>query len=75
MTVTFNSFASLEDRMQILGDMLDIKQEAEEWITGNKTATSEMWKHECMKSRVIIFLKNRIQISQHHSVYRCTLCR
>ncbi|MDM5276931.1 ABC transporter substrate-binding protein [Paenibacillus silvae] len=43
-TVTFNSFASLEDRMRILGDMLNKKQEAEEWITANKTATAEMWK-------------------------------
>ncbi|MBB6022631.1 iron complex transport system substrate-binding protein [Paenibacillus sp. JGP012] len=43
-TVTFNSFAPLEDRMRILGDLLNKKQEAEEWITANKTATAEMWK-------------------------------
>ncbi|MGF6353755.1 iron complex transport system substrate-binding protein [Paenibacillus sp. 4624] len=43
-TVTFDSFATLEERMRTLGDLLNKKQEAEDWITANKTATEEMWK-------------------------------
>lgn len=43
-TVTFNSFATLEERIRTLGDLLNKKQEAEDWITANQTATEEMWK-------------------------------
>ncbi|WKL04936.1 ABC transporter substrate-binding protein [Paenibacillus amylolyticus] len=43
-TVTFDSFGSIEDRMRILGDLLNKKQEAEDWITNHQKATEEMWK-------------------------------
>lgn len=43
-TVTFNSFAPLEDRLRTLGDLLNKKQEAEEWIIANKKAAEDMWK-------------------------------
>lgn len=43
-TVTFDSFGSIEDRMRILGDFLNKKQEAEDWITNHQKATEEMWK-------------------------------
>ncbi|WP_052350469.1 ABC transporter substrate-binding protein [Paenibacillus gorillae] len=43
-TVTFDSFASLDDRMRTLGDLLNKKQEAEDWITAHHTATDDMWK-------------------------------
>nr|WP_154890585.1 ABC transporter substrate-binding protein [Paenibacillus xylanexedens] len=43
-TVTFNSFATLEERMRTLGDLLNKKQEAEDWITAHQTATEQMWK-------------------------------
>ncbi|OMF15146.1 ABC transporter substrate-binding protein [Paenibacillus amylolyticus] len=42
-TVTFDSFGSIEDRMRILGDLLNKKQEAEDWITAHQKATEEMW--------------------------------
>ncbi|WP_440109722.1 ABC transporter substrate-binding protein [Paenibacillus sp. QZ-Y1] len=42
-TVTFDSFGSLEDRMRILGDLLNKKQEAEKWVTAHQEATEEMW--------------------------------
>ncbi|PQP81979.1 ABC transporter substrate-binding protein [Paenibacillus sp. PCH8] len=42
-TVTFDSFATVEDRMRILGDLLNKKQEAETWITAYTKATQEMW--------------------------------
>ncbi|AJS60583.1 ABC transporter substrate-binding protein [Paenibacillus sp. IHBB 10380] len=42
-TVTFDTFASIEDRMRILGDLLGKKQEAEDWITANTLKTKEMW--------------------------------
>jgi len=43
-TVTFDSFGSIEDRLRILGDLLNKKQEAEDWITKHQQATEEMWK-------------------------------
>ncbi|WP_408892299.1 ABC transporter substrate-binding protein [Paenibacillus taichungensis] len=43
-TVTFDSFASLDDRMRTLGDLLNKKPEAEAWITAHHKATEEMWK-------------------------------
>ncbi|SLJ90791.1 MULTISPECIES: ABC transporter substrate-binding protein [unclassified Paenibacillus] len=43
-TVTFDSFASLDDRMRTLGDLLNKKPEAEAWITAHQKATEEMWK-------------------------------
>ncbi|WP_229691939.1 ABC transporter substrate-binding protein [Paenibacillus radicis (ex Gao et al. 2016)] len=43
-TVTFDTFASLDDRMRTLGDLLNKKQEAEDWIAAHHTATDEMWK-------------------------------
>jgi iron complex transport system substrate-binding protein len=43
-TVTFNSFAPLEDRMRTLGDLFNKKQQAEDWITAYNTKTAEMWK-------------------------------
>lgn len=42
-TVTFNSFAPLEDRLRTLGDLLNKKQEAEEWIIANKKGAEDMW--------------------------------
>lgn len=42
-TVTFDSFGLIEDRMRILGDLLNKKQEAEDWITAHQKATEEMW--------------------------------
>ncbi|MGQ8872937.1 ABC transporter substrate-binding protein [Paenibacillus sp. TSA_86.1] len=43
-TVTFDSFATIEERLRTLGDLLNRKQEAEDWITAHQTATEEMWK-------------------------------
>lgn len=43
-TVTFDSFAKLEDRMRTLGDLLNKKQEAEAWLADHKAKTEEMWK-------------------------------
>ncbi|WP_053377100.1 ABC transporter substrate-binding protein [Paenibacillus sp. FJAT-27812] len=43
-TVTFNSFGSLEERMRILGDLLNKKQEAEDWLAAHAEKTAEMWK-------------------------------
>jgi iron complex transport system substrate-binding protein len=42
-TVTFDTFAPLEERMRVLGDLLDKKQEAEAWITQHQLKTTEMW--------------------------------
>ncbi|MCQ6561813.1 ABC transporter substrate-binding protein [Paenibacillus mendelii] len=42
-TVTFNSFAPLEERMRILGDLLGKKDEAEAWLTKHKAGVQEMW--------------------------------
>lgn len=42
-TVTFDTFAPLEDRMRILGDLLNKKQEAEDWIAQYTAKTKEMW--------------------------------
>ncbi|MFF2090498.1 ABC transporter substrate-binding protein [Paenibacillus sp. NPDC058174] len=43
-TVTFDTFASLDDRMRTLGDLLNKKQEAEDWIAAHHKTTDEMWK-------------------------------
>ncbi|WP_054024000.1 ABC transporter substrate-binding protein [Bacillus sp. FJAT-28004] len=43
-TVTFNSFATLEERMRTLGDLLNKKQEAEDWLAEHAVKTAEMWK-------------------------------
>lgn len=43
-TVTFNSFATLEDRMRTLGDLLNKKQEAEDWLAEHAVKTADMWK-------------------------------
>jgi len=43
-TVTFNSFATLEERMRTLGDLLNKKQEAEDWLAKHAVKTAEMWK-------------------------------
>ncbi|KQY87813.1 ABC transporter substrate-binding protein [Paenibacillus sp. Root52] len=42
-TVTFDSFATIEDRMRTLGDMLNKKEEAEAWITAHQQSTEAMW--------------------------------
>ncbi|WP_141504970.1 ABC transporter substrate-binding protein [Paenibacillus luteus] len=43
-TVTFNTFDKLDVRMRTLGDLLNKKQEAEEWLAAYKEKTSSMWK-------------------------------
>jgi iron complex transport system substrate-binding protein len=43
-TVTFNTFGTLEERMRILGDLLNKKQEAEDWLAAHAAKTAEMWK-------------------------------
>ncbi|WP_409340865.1 ABC transporter substrate-binding protein [Paenibacillus sp. MBLB4367] len=42
-TVTFNSFAPLDQRLYTLGDMLDKKQEAEKWLTAFNAKSAAMW--------------------------------
>jgi iron complex transport system substrate-binding protein len=43
-TVTFDSFAKLEDRMNTLGDLLNKQQEAADWIAQYKSKSDAMWK-------------------------------
>ncbi len=43
-TVTFDSFAPLEDRLTTLGDLLNKQQEASDWIAEYKSKSSDMWK-------------------------------
>ncbi|SMF91824.1 ABC-type Fe3+-hydroxamate transport system, substrate-binding protein [Paenibacillus uliginis N3/975] len=43
-TVTFNSFASLEQRLLTLGDWFDRKQAAEQWLNIYHTKAVAMWK-------------------------------
>lgn len=43
-TVTFNTFDKLEVRMRTLGDLLNKKQEAEDWLTAHYAKMAEMWK-------------------------------
>lgn len=42
-TVTFDSFAPVEERMRTMGDLLGKKEEAEAWLANYKTAIQEMW--------------------------------
>lgn len=42
-TVTFNSFAPIEERMRTLGDLLGKKDEAEAWLAKHKAEVAEMW--------------------------------
>ncbi|MFD3258356.1 ABC transporter substrate-binding protein [Paenibacillus lentus] len=42
-TVTFNSFAPLEQRLQTLGDMLDRKVEAERWLKEYNSKSMRTW--------------------------------
>ncbi|BBI32959.1 ABC transporter substrate-binding protein [Cohnella abietis] len=43
-TIVFDTFASLEDRMLLLGDYIGKKQEAEQWIAKYNDKTAAMWK-------------------------------
>jgi len=42
-TVTFNSFAPLDQRLQTLGSLLDKKAEAETWLKGYNAKADAMW--------------------------------
>ncbi|WP_429842111.1 helix-turn-helix domain-containing protein [Brevibacillus sp. FIR094] len=42
-TLTFNSFASLEERLHTLGDWLGKKNEAQEWLRKNHSNAATMW--------------------------------
>lgn len=42
-TLTFNSFASLEERLHTLGDWLGKKKEAREWLRKYSTNAATMW--------------------------------
>jgi iron complex transport system substrate-binding protein len=42
-TVTFNTFDTLEVRMRTLGDLLNKKQEAEEWLAAYTVKAADMW--------------------------------
>lgn len=42
-TVTFNSFAPIEERMRTLGDLLGKKDEAEAWLAKHKAEVAAMW--------------------------------
>lgn len=42
-TVTFDSFATIDERMRTLGDLLGKKNEAEAWLTKHKSEVKEMW--------------------------------
>ncbi|MBW5471622.1 ABC transporter substrate-binding protein [Brevibacillus formosus] len=42
-TLTFNSFASLEERLHTLGDWLGKKNEAREWLRKYNTNATTMW--------------------------------
>ncbi|MBW7474104.1 ABC transporter substrate-binding protein [Paenibacillus oenotherae] len=43
-TLMFDTFAPLEDRMTLLGDLLGKKEQAAEWIAKYNASTGEMWK-------------------------------
>jgi len=43
-TIMFDTFAPLEERLPLLGDVLGKKKEAEQWLTDYKTQASAMWK-------------------------------
>jgi len=43
-TVTFNTFDGLEARMRTLGDLLNKKQEAEDWLSAHANRMAGMWK-------------------------------
>lgn len=43
-TIMFNTFGTLEDRINELGDIFGKKQEASDWIAQHNTQVSEMWK-------------------------------
>lgn len=43
-TITFNTFATLEDRMKDLGVILNKKDEAAAWMEQYNAASAEMWK-------------------------------
>lgn len=43
-TVTFDTFASLEERMSILGQLLGKEAEAENWLAEYKSKEEAMWK-------------------------------
>ncbi|CAM4246394.1 iron complex transport system substrate-binding protein [Paenibacillus endophyticus] len=42
-TVTFNTFDKLDVRMRFLGDLLNKKQEAEDWLAAHAVKMSDMW--------------------------------
>ncbi|SFS72544.1 ABC transporter substrate-binding protein [Paenibacillus sp. BC26] len=42
-TVTFNTFDQLDVRMRTLGDLLNKKQEAEEWLAAHAAKMADMW--------------------------------
>ncbi|RXZ82527.1 ABC transporter substrate-binding protein [Paenibacillaceae bacterium] len=42
-TVTFNTFASLEDRMHTLGKLFDKQQEAQQWLDNYNNKAKDMW--------------------------------
>lgn len=42
-TITFNSWATLEERMLILGDWFDKKREAKQWLVRHNNKTKTMW--------------------------------
>ncbi|UED76483.1 AraC family transcriptional regulator [Brevibacillus sp. DP1.3A] len=46
-TLTFNSFASLEERLHTLGDWLGKKNEAREWLRKYHTNATAMWNQLC----------------------------
>ncbi|CAH1221255.1 hypothetical protein PAECIP111893_04690 [Paenibacillus plantiphilus] len=43
-TLMFDTFAPLEDRMTLLGDLLGTKQQAADWIDNYNAGIDEMWK-------------------------------
>jgi len=43
-TVTFNTFAPLDERMRTLGELFGKQAEAEAWLTSYNNKASEMWK-------------------------------
>ncbi|WP_407671695.1 ABC transporter substrate-binding protein [Paenibacillus guangzhouensis] len=43
-TIMFDTFAPLEDRIPLLGDILGKKQEAEQWLADYKAQAEAMWK-------------------------------
>ncbi|WP_409340864.1 ABC transporter substrate-binding protein [Paenibacillus sp. MBLB4367] len=42
-TLMFDTFAPLEERIVLLGDLIGKKQKAEEWLTAYKKKTESMW--------------------------------